>query len=335
MLRRKRFWFGLVITIAFFGFFLARTNFRDIVSSFSGANYWLAVAAVPLYFVGFWFRTWRWRLLLRPVTAVSTARLYPVVLIGLMSNNVAPARIGELVRAYLVGQRESISKSTALGTIALDRAYDGLTLVAILGVMTVVTGADAGVKGIGIGAALLFAAGTAFLISLELAPVRTRRWLLRIVHLLPAHLAERIEGLLDAFLSGLVVIRNPSTLLLAGGFSLASWLLEATMYYLVGQAFHLHVGFDAYLIVTAGANLALSVFASPGGVGPFEVTTREVLVFFNVAGAKAAAYALALHALLLGPVIAVGFLLIWTAQISLQELFGIPKAPLTAPGALE
>ena len=29
------------------------------------------------------------------------------------------------------------------------------------------------------------------------------------------------------------------------------------------------------------------MFASPGGVGPFEVTTREVLVFFGVGGAAA------------------------------------------------
>ena len=73
-----------------------------------------------------------------------------MVLIGLMANNVAPARVGELVRAYLLGERESMSKSTALGTIAVDRAFDGLTLVAILGFVVALSGANAGVKLVGV-----------------------------------------------------------------------------------------------------------------------------------------------------------------------------------------
>jgi hypothetical protein len=338
MLRRKRFWFGLVITVGFLGVFLARTDFGDIRDAFSGADYVLAVAGVPLYFAGYWFRAYRWRLLLSPVKTVTTARLYPVVLIGLMSNNIAPARIGELVRAYLVGQREAIDKSAAFGTIALDRLYDGLTLVAILGVMVLVSGADTGVKSLGLGAAAIFVAGASVLVAMAMSPTKVRGWLTRLVRLLPGAIAARVEGLLDSFLSGLAGVRSPSILLLGAGASLASWFLEASMYFVVGEAFHLGVGFDAYLVVVSAANLALSVFASPGGVGPFEVTTREVLIFFDVGGAAASAYAIALHALLLAPVIAVGALLVWSSRVSMRELMGIPDTapPAARPsGALE
>jgi len=331
LLRRKRFWFGIVVAVAFLAFFLARTDFGEISGAFSGADLLLAVAGVPLYFVGFWLRTLRWRTLLGPVTKITTARLYPVVLIGLMANNVAPARIGELVRAYLLGERESMSKSTALGTIAVDRAFDGLTLVIMLGIVVAISGADAAVQGVGVATALLFAAASAVLVALAFSPRQARGWLLRLVRLLPRALGERIEDLLDSFLSGLVALRSPTTLLVAAFFSVASWLTEATMYFIVGEAFHLDVGFDVYLIIVATANLALSIFASPGGVGPFEVATREVLVFFDVAGASASAYALALHVLLLAPVIAVGFILLWATQVSLRDLFGVPKA--AAPAA--
>jgi glycosyltransferase 2 family protein len=330
VLRRKRFWFGFIIAGVFLAFFLVRIDFEEIRQSFAGADYVLAIASVPLYFVGFWFRTLRWHLLLKPIADIPTTRLYPVVLIGLMSNNVAPARIGEVVRAYLVGNRESISKSTALGTIALDRVFDGLTLVAILGVMTIVSGADAGVKSLGVGAALIFAAGTGVLVAMAMSPARVRHWLSRFIRLLPERFGEAAERLVDSFLSGLVVIRSPSILLLAAFVSLVSWLLEASMYYVVGEAFHLDVGFDAYLIVTAASNLALSVFASPGGVGPFEVTAREVLTFFGARSADASAYALALHALLLGPVILIGILLIWTSRISMSEIMGVRESPATS-----
>jgi hypothetical protein len=331
MLKRKRFWLGIAISGVFLAFFLLRTDFSEIREAFSGADYLLAVAAVPIYFVGYWLRTLRWRFLLRPVTDVVTARLFPVVIIGLMTNNIAPMRVGELVRAYLVGERESMSKSTALGTIAVDRTFDGLTLVAVLGVVTTLSHTDAGRQSLGIGAALIFLAGTAVLIGLAFSPVRVRGILLRCAAFLPQRLASKAEEMLDAFLSGLAAIRSPGVLAVAAGISLASWLVEASMYYVVGEAFHLGVGFEVYLIIAAAANLALSIFASPGGVGPFELATREVLVLYEVSSASASAYAIALHALLLAPVILAGLVLLWSMHMSLRQLMGIPDEPQPPP----
>ncbi|HLF78751.1 MAG TPA: lysylphosphatidylglycerol synthase transmembrane domain-containing protein [Dehalococcoidia bacterium] len=337
MLRRKRFWLGLIITVAFLGFFLARTDFNDIRNAFRDADYPLAFAAIPLYFVGFWIRTIRWRLLLNPVSRVSTRRLYPVVLIGLMTNNIAPARVGELVRAFLVGERESMSKSTAMGTIAVDRAFDGLTLVAILGIVTAFSGGHASVRIVGVITALLFAAGTAALAGLALL-VTARSWLARLLQMLPGHLALKLGDVVDAFLTGLVAIRSPLVLLKAAMASVASWLVESSMYWVVGQAFDLDVGIEAYLLIVAAANLALSLLASPGGVGPFEFTAKQILLSFGVPSGVATAYSLALHALLLGPVIIVGFVILSLSQFSLSQIMGISRpsvAPTTAPPVAE
>jgi uncharacterized protein (TIRG00374 family) len=323
LLRRKRVWLGLAISVACLAFFLARTNVSEIRDSFRGANYALAFAAVPVYFVAFWLRTMRWQALLKPIQYVPMMRLYPVSLIGLMANNIAPMRIGELVRAYLLGEREKMSKTTALGTIAVDRAFDGLTLVATLGICTAIAGGDARVKSLGVVTALTFFAAAAVLVALAAAPDRARALILNISRLLPARLQTSVEGLVDSFLGGLVAIRRPSVLIQAGLFSVASWGAEATMYIMIGKAFHLDVGLDVFLIITAAPNLALSILASPGGVGPFEVTTREVLVYFGTGSAQASAYALALHALLLGPVIIAGFVMLWLTHVSLGQVLGI------------
>jgi uncharacterized protein (TIRG00374 family) len=327
LLRKKRFWLGLGISAVFLAFFLARTDFAQIREAFSGADYALACAAVPIYFAGYWLRSLRWRLLLRPVADIPTSRLYPVVIIGLMTNNVAPMRLGEFVRAYLVGERESMSKSTAFGTIAVDRAFDGLALVAILGAVTTLSHSDAGHQSLGVGAALLFIAGTAVLVGLAYSPVLVRGLLLRMAAFGPARLQSKAEEMLDAFLSGLAALRSPGVMLLAAVISVASWMVEATMYFVVGEAFHLDVGFDVYLIIVAAANLALSIFASPGGVGPFELATREVLVLYNVGSSAASAYAIALHALLLAPVIVLGFALLWSMQMSFRQLMGMSDEP--------
>jgi hypothetical protein len=59
-------------------------------------------------------------------------------------------------------------------------------------------------------------------------------------------------------------------------------------------------------------------------VGPFEVTTQAILIdIYGVASGAAEAYAIALHALLLGPVIVVGFVLLWATQLSLSDILGV------------
>src|SRR3954453_5489180 len=227
LLRKKRVWLGLAVRVAGLAFFLARSNLGEIKDSFHGANYALAFAAVPVYFLAFWLRTLRWQALLKPIANVPAIRLYPIALIGLMANNIAPARIGELVRAYLVGEREHMPKTTALGTIAVDRAFDGLTLVATLGICTAIAGGDARVKSLGVVTALTFFAATAVLVVLAAAPGRARIVVLRIVRLLPGKLETKVEGLIDSFLSGLVSIRRPSALIQGALLSVASWGAEA------------------------------------------------------------------------------------------------------------
>ncbi len=276
-------------------------------------------------------RTIRWRLLLNPIRAVSTLRLYPVVLIGLMTNNVAPLRVGELVRAYLVGERESMSKSTALGTIAVDRAFDGLTLVIMLGIAAALSGSNGGVQGVGIFTAVTFGIASIVLMSLAIWPQRSRPLLTRFINFAPELIAAKIEALVDSFSVGLAALRSPGTLAIAAIASVSSWLIEGFMYWVVGQAFDLNVGFEVYLLILAGANLALSVFASPGGIGPFEAATQAILLSFAVSDADAFAYAIVLHVLLLGPVIIVGFILLWTGHHSLSQMLGVSSSPPPNP----
>jgi uncharacterized membrane protein YbhN (UPF0104 family) len=289
-------WIGLALSAVFIAIFVLRTDFSEIGDAFAHANYWWALAALPVYFTAAWFRAWRWKYLLRPLGEMRVSALYPIVIIGFMANNLIPARAGELVRAYIVGERAKVSKMAALGTIAVDRVFDGITLLPILLI------------------------GLLVMVALALSQGFSR-WVVRLaLRLTPSRLRAQVEGLVESFLTGLHSFRNPADMLAASITSLISWLLEATMYYMVGLAFDLGVGFHVYLLVAAGANLAIAVIATQGGVGPFEVVARETVAFFGVESGVASAYAVALHALLLIPVIALGLYFLWAINLSLGDV---------------
>ena len=89
-----------------------------------------AVQLGPLVLVGLLLllqlgvRALRWSLLLPdgPAGRVRPRRLVPVVLVGYLGNAVLPARLGDPIRAVLVGQREGIAISAAFGSVVLERA---------------------------------------------------------------------------------------------------------------------------------------------------------------------------------------------------------------------
>ena len=62
---------------------------------------WLLIAAA-VYFLAAYIITWRWYYLLRPVQDVPANRLFPLVIVGYMGNNVYPFRAGEVLRSYVL-----------------------------------------------------------------------------------------------------------------------------------------------------------------------------------------------------------------------------------------
>lgn len=332
MLRSRRLWFGLAISLVFLGLFLYQTDFGEIRDAFANAHYGIAFASLGVYFAGIWVRTIRWQYLLRPVARVPVSRLFPVVIIGLMANNLIPARAGELVRAYVLGERERVSKAASLGTIAVDRVFDGLTLVPMVVVIIAFVGTSEkfplpvvdysiDLVGLSIIMAVLFSVALAVLLVLAFSATWRDRTD-RLIHwLTPERLRPSVEGLAHSFFEGLRSLRSPVDLTVAWVMSAVSWLLEGTMYYLVGLAFDIDVGFQYYLLVTAAANLAISVLASQGGIGPFELVTKQTFIGAGVTTSTATAYAIGLHALVLLPVIALGLYFLGAMGFSLGEMF--------------
>ena len=286
---------------------------------------------MAIWFLSAAVRSLRWHYLLRGLTSLSTATLYPIVIIGYMANNLLPLRTGEFVRAYVLGERHKVNKMSTLGTIAVERVFDGIVLVGFLVVAGAILGLSGELTVLAVAMAVAFAVLLAVFVYVASSPERAGRWTDRLMGLLPGNLPERGRGFADSFLSGLQCLRSPYLVGLVLATSLGAWLLEATMYYMVGLSFGIDEGFAAYLMVAAAANLAITLPSTSGGIGPFELLTKDTLTFLGVGSAAAGAYAIALHGLLLLPVIVAGLIFLWATNLSLgRTLGGAGEEPVTA-----
>jgi uncharacterized protein (TIRG00374 family) len=358
LFRSRQFLIGIVVSIIFLAWALSNEDLGQIAGALGGANYWALLPALGLYFLGVWVRAVRWRILLKPIAPkVSLAKTFEVVVIGYMANDVLPARIGELVRAYVLSKREGVRKTATLATILVERIFDGLTMVgfaaAVVLIVTVLapstlrTGPghnlgtvltqQSGLIGIvAIGLLVVLLAFIAIASSRQRAESAVRFGL----RFLPGRLHERVATLADSFIDGLGSLRNASGMASVFGLSIVAWLLESSMYYVLGTwGFSLKTAdgtflpFYAYVLATSFANLSTLIPQAPGFVGVFDAIAKIVLVgAFGVESSRAISYVLVLHAALLLPITLLGFVYLWRESLSWRDLTGLEKSRARASG---
>lgn len=309
-----RVWVGVAVSLLFLWLAFRNKDLATMGQALLAADYRYLAPAVLLYFAGVYIRTLRWQTLLSPIKALPVATLFPVVVIGFMANNILPARIGELVRAYVLSWRQGMTKSGTLATVAIERIFDGLTLVLFIVGAAVLVQLNAQVQGIAIVAAVLFVGLLAGLIVLS-ASTALQRFVLGILHrLLPDRLAGRLEQIVIGFVSGLASLRSRGDLIKIVATSVAAWLCEAGMYLIIGLAFDLGMTWPMALLTTAVANLFTLVPSSPGYVGIFEAGILAVLAgVMGLPEDVVLSYALVLHAALWLPPTVLG-LVFWSRE---------------------
>ena len=321
MLRNWRLWLGLLISLLFIALAIRGQDLGRVREALGEADYRYLPLALVLYFAGVLLRTLRWRYLLAPVRRVRARNLFSVVVIGYMANNILPWRIGEVVRSYVLREREGIPKTAALATIAAERIFDGLTMLAFLLLASLVIPLDAEIRRLAIVAALVFALATIVLIAIVASDQLRVRLLAIVTRPLPAALATRLTALVESFVGGLHILRSFNDLALVASCSVFAWGLESSMYFVIAQGFDLPLGIAGTLMTTAVANLATLIPSTPGYIGVFE--SGVVLVVNGLLGVErevALSFAIVVHAALYFPITLWGLYYWAKAHISLSAV---------------
>lgn len=320
MLKSKALWIGIVIAVVFLVVFFRGTDFASIGSVLQTTNYWYLLPALGLYFAGVFIRAVRWHFLLGSIKKIGYARLFQVTIIGYMANDLLPFRIGELVRAYIMGETEQISKASTLVTIVLERIFDGVTMLLFIGAASFFLPLEGWIRSMLLVGTILFAAAVVFLVLAVGFRERFDHLIHRVMGRLPERWGARGLKLVDSFFHGLSVLRTPFDSFLALGLSIVAWLLEAGMYAVLALGFPIVLSFPVFVLTTAVANLVTIVPSTPGYVGVFDAAVRYLLEFFGVPVNVAASYTILLHAALIIPVVVVGLVLMSRLGLSLGQL---------------
>lgn len=291
----------------------------------------LATAAFPL-------RTVRWRYLLRlEGEVIPFTPLWHATAIGFAANNLLPARVGEVARAYAAQRLTAVQFSAAFASIAVERVMDGITLVSLLtfGIWaggfapgTTVGGLD--LTRIAEGAAALF--GTLLLSALVVVhwpriTIAAVRAVARRV--LPGRWAVHAVQAFEGLLAGLDALKSPLRFATVMLWSFVVWLVASASYLLAFVAFGLDVPWSAALLLQSLIAFGVAIPSSPGFFGPFEAVCRVSLALYGVAASDAVPYAVGYHLATFLPITVLGIWSLSRAHLHLRDLRQNARAAAT------
>ena len=313
-MKRWQFWLGLFISLVFLYFALRGLRLEDMGMALKQAQYWWLVPGVFVYFLGVWVRTWRWHFLLAPIKSIRILRLFPIVAIGYMGNNIYPARMGEVLRAVILKRTDEVPISASLATIIVERIFDGVVMLAFvflnLGELARLT-TDSGVVGniqtVALWGTIAFLGALLIFLAAAMFPQRTIALTRKFVQLvIPGRYQDIFIGFAERFLEGLESLRSPRDVLMVLLTTVVIWLFETGKYWFVMHAFPFEVSYFALMLMNGIVNLATTIPSAPGYIGTFDAPGIAVLMAYGVDKATAAAYTLVLHVALWVPITALG-----------------------------
>jgi hypothetical protein len=318
---------GTIIAAGLLLWALRGVHVGEVVAHLRNAHLWPLLIAVVIATLTYPLRLVRWRLLLRDVDGgpLPAGPLWHAVAIGFMANNILPFRAGELVRLLAASRLAGARFSAVLSSVAVERIFDGLAVVALLSLSLLASDLppDVAVGGVSLrhasqAAGLLGLAALAAALLVVAFPLAAERVVRR---LLPAgRFADRIVGLIEGIRHGLTVLRSPA--LLAGTivWSLVLWLVNGLAFYVAFQAFDIPVGFVGALMLQGILVFGITVQLTPGFLGQFEAAIVAALALFQVPTALASSYAIAYHATTFIPIILLGAWSLARTPIALSDL---------------
>ncbi|MBW3660868.1 MAG: flippase-like domain-containing protein [Gemmatimonadetes bacterium] len=321
-MNRWKTWVGVAISLAAIWWAVQGVEWREVGEALRDADYGLLAAVfvlAPIVNVG--FRAIRWKILLLPAGRVPLAGCVSATAVGLMANNVLPARIGEFVRAYALGKREEVPTGTAFGSLFVERMFDGFALVGLLYLVTLVQDLPGWADTTARVALWIFLGFLAFQVWLLFRAhrfVAFAQWVSR--KLFEGRFEEPIERAIVTFADGFHLLRRPLLIVVSLVLAVAQWIAIATTYWIGMAAFDLGAGWAGALFTNSIVALGVAVPSSPGFVGTYQALVVKSLEAFRIDRTAAFTFSVGFHAVNYLSVTAVGLFYFFREGLSWSEL---------------
>jgi hypothetical protein len=237
-------------------------------------------------------RGFYWRTLLQKKATYRDA--FITVNEGYLLNNILPLRLGEIGRAFLIGQKANLQFWEVIPSILIERALDLAFAAGIfLSTLPFVIGVDwAKQASMAIGIIVVVGLIAIYILARNRQSVlgwidrASQRW----------SVVKKVTGRrVVAFFDGLGILTDARLFVEALGWECLNWLVAILQYYLFLRAFFPSPSLLWVLFALGVGALGIAAPSSPGAIGVFEAALVGALLALGVNVSSAAAFAISVH----------------------------------------
>lgn len=331
---------GFVLSAAFLVWTLREVSLAQVWGVLRASSVPLFLLSTAVATIIFPLRAMRWRVILEPVADdLSLGALWRATAIGMMVNNVVPARAGELARAYaLTREDRRVSFAAAFASLAVDRIFDAVTVVVLLvaamflsdfPVGTTISGQP--VERVALVAGIVALGALVALVAMALLPGLVLQLFGAVLGRVAPRFAERGRHLLESFMSGLGALRSPARFIRVLAWAFVMWLSNGLAFWLGFLAVGIDAPFSAALFLMGVIAIGVALPSSPGFFGVFEAAALAGLTLYQVPSDLAVSWALGFHLLSFLPITLMGLYYFGRLGLRFRDLGQEPTG--TAPKA--
>jgi glycosyltransferase 2 family protein len=318
----KKLLVGIVLSVVLIYFSFRDVNFHDTLEHIKKID--LGYVALSLFFIILMqvLRSYRWGVILSPLEKINQFTLFSITCVGFLAIAAIPARLGELARPFLISRKSSIKMSSGLGTVAVERVLDFLSILIITILMLSVFWQKLPTEMII--SAVLFFFITMIMIFFTFSLVWRREKAIIViqwfVHKLPPKFAKKIDPLIHHFIDGFEVIKNAKMLLYLFFLSAVVWLVDAAAIYALFLAFGFNLPVLAAFVVMVILIAGIALPTAPGFIGNWHGACILGLKLFDMAKPESAPFAIVYHFLSMIIVVILGVIFLPFNKFSISDM---------------
>ena len=118
---------GIAVSIICLYFAFRGINIKESFEIVKNINVAYFIISLILSVVIIALRGLRWECFIPLKKPIKKRTIVMATYIGFMANNILPAKLGEVARAYILGIKENVSKSALIASVVTERLFDVIT----------------------------------------------------------------------------------------------------------------------------------------------------------------------------------------------------------------
>ncbi|WP_297205888.1 lysylphosphatidylglycerol synthase transmembrane domain-containing protein [uncultured Brachyspira sp.] len=310
---------GILVSVICLYFAFRGINIKESIEIVKNINVVYFLISLVLSVVIIALRGLRWECFIPLKKPIKKRTIVMATYIGYMGNNILPAKLGEVARAYILGVKENVSKSALIASVVTERLFDVITGGVILTLSVIfIPNLPKTVTYAAIALFVFSMAGFLVLIFLVWKREFAHKFFHKIFGILPKNIGEKLIEFSCNFIDGIGFKNDPKHIFL---------IFFYTFLYLIGQvltisflltAFNIKASVMIALFMFAVGGFGFAVPSAPSGIGPFEWAVIFGLSLIGVERNIAAPYALVYHIMGIVPIVIIGFIFLFMLGIDLK-----------------